>query len=305
MEDDVKTPAAAVVETDATETALVAEEKVVGAVKTEESAAEGTEVVEAAETEPSADDLKAKIAALEQENADLKATDDEVEEEPAVKPAAPVAAKDPALTYFVTTTVQEVKKAFGKAETADEQVEVMVNATDKFVSAVFSDRQDPLNRGLAQSIIEVSNGQELMELLITPEGTVDTKLAKLVPQIKKALSKIPWAERSKPGIVTGIYHQLIGKTAVKATDAPAKKPAGPAMQASPAVKDAAAGSGTGGIRRPASKTTLTAEQEEERLSIETEGGHPYPPEKYLSSLKALQDAAKVNGRKVPATLRRL
>ena len=132
---------------------------------------------------------------------------------------------DKPLVSFVNTTIKEVKKAFAKAETADDQVDVLIGATDKFLASWAADRQDPVNKGLAQSVIEVSNGHELFELLITPEGTVDTKLAKLVPQIKKALSKMAWVDRAKPGVVTGLYHQLIGKVAVKApSDAPAKKP---------------------------------------------------------------------------------
>ena len=251
-----------------------------------------------------AEQLKARIKALEDENKTLK-DKDEPEDEPAGKPTA-APAKDPALTNYVKRTIPDLKKAFANATTSDEQVDVLVNATDQFVAAVLSDRQDPLNRGLAQSIIEVANGQELMELLITPKGEVDAKLASLAGQIKKSLAKMSWADRSKPGVVTSLYHQLIGKSTVAApAGAPVKKPAGPALQGTPALKDAAAGSATGGIKRPVSKVSLTAEQEEERLSIENEGGHPYPPEKYLASLKALQDAANQNGRKIPATLRRL
>ena len=278
--------------------------------ETPEQETPDTTETETPEKEPveSADDLKAKIEALQKENADLKAEkdkdDEDDEEEPATTPAL-VAVKDPALSAFVKS-LPSIRKAFGKAETADDQVDVMISATDSYMKAVMADRQDPVNRGLAQSVIEVANGQELFELLITSEGTVDTKLAKLVPQIKASLKKMQWADRSKPGVVTDIYHKLIGKTVLKTPEGqPAKKPAGPALQATPAVKDAAAGSGTGGIKRAASKVSLTAEQEEERLAIEEEGGHPYPPEKYLASLKALQDQAKQNGRKIPATLRRL
>ena len=253
--------------------------------------------------EPSADALKARIKDLEDENQTLKDGKDDEEDAPEKETPKADAAKDPAITAFVKTMLPALKKQFSEAEGPEGQFDASINAADQLITSVFHDRQDPVNRGLAQQVIEVSNSQELHELLLTPSGTVDVKLLKLIPQIKAHLKKMAWGERAKPGTVQDIYHKLIGRTVAAGKTEAEKTVAKPTVPVSAAVKDAAAGSGTGGIKRPTSRVTLTAEQEKERQDIEEEGGHPYPPEKYLASLKALQDTAKQNGMKVPRTLR--
>ena len=269
-----------------------------------------------AEAEQSADDLKAEIEALKAENAKLKETE-QTEGEDKAKPGVTAQDKPKAMDFFVKRFIPDAKKAFTEAakqaitvsedgtvtvnqKALDAQFDTMVTTTDRFMSSVFYDKQDPINRGLGQSVIDLSNDLELAGMRISADGTVNKKLLGLEATIRKELAKMAWDKRAEPGVVKGIYHRLIGSTQEAAVSA---KPVAKKPVATQSVKDAAAGAGGGTGRRPAVTVTLTAEQEAERKEMEEEAGHPVTAQAYKAKLDARNLIRKQKGQPPIKTLK--
>lgn len=310
-EDDPKKGAAAVVEDPETPPAEPPAEPTE---PTEPEAPPAAPEEPEAPAEPSAEELKQQLVEKDAEIAQLKAEQEE-EPEPSPTDGQPTAPQ-PALPVFVNRVVPQAKKDFiAHAKSAisvkddgtlvvdeaklGEQFETLLGMTDSFMTSVFHDKQDPLNREFGRSVIEASNKIELVELYFTPDGKVNAKALQLTPKILSELKKVPWATRANPGQVRKIYQRLAGASA-PVTPAPVK-PAAPV--ATKVIKDAAAGAGGGTGRRPVTTVTLTAEQESERVDMENEAGVPVTPQQYKAKLDARNDIRKQKGMATLKTLK--
>ena len=283
----------------------------------QEGSVEGQET-EAGEEEPSAADLQARIEALEAENKTLKAGKEEAEPEPPPTVAGDGMRPPAALRTFVDVTMPRAKKAFAEAftravtiqsdgtvkidtEQVEQQFDGLLGTSDQFLTSVFRDKQDPINRELGRSVIDVSNELELTQLFIKPNGTINNRAMGLSEAIRKEFRKLSWDKRAEPGVVRGIYHRLIGSASESTPVVTGKTVVKPAS--TQIVRDAAAGAGGGTGRRPISSVTLNADQESERKSIEEESGHPFTTQQYAAKLKARNDLRKERGQAPIKTLK--
>lgn len=252
-----------------------------------------------APAEPSADDLKAQLAAKEAEIEALKAAQAPEPEKPAPQQENG-GLKDVAIGAFVNHIVPEAKRVFvDPNSTIEKQFDTIIDTTDKMLGAVIQDRINPMLRNLASANIEQSNELEIRDL-----RAEDPAFRKdIEPKVRAEISKMSWKDRANPEAVRGVYHKIIGAQK-NGNVAPASVAPKPKAQAAASVlKDVSTGSPAPGPK--ANGIRLTKEQEADRLEIGLEVGHTLSPENYLAKLKGRQDHAKALGRKIPQTLREI
>ena len=249
------------------------------------------ETVETEPQEPSAADLLAQLQAKQAEIDALKA------EQPAPVKEAPRVehgrVQDMAIRTFATHVIPEAKKAFSNPDaTLEKQFETVVDTTDKLITAVYTERILPI----AYSNIEIINKIDVRDLRAE---NPDFK-QKYEPQVMAELEKMSWQDRSREGVVEGIYHRLLGKQNGKPAPAPAAKPK-PAVSPS-VLRDVSVGSPNAAPKTTASR--LTPDQEADRQEMNQEGSS-ITPELYLAKLNSRNDLRKARNLPPQKTLRNL
>ena len=249
--------------------------------KPTEGTEEGQEGAEA--PEPSASDLQARLDALEQENATLKAG------QPASTPPAQPTARMSMSDVYKTYHKPKIAAAYVAEKDPGKQFEILHDTVDKMIGVVYADRVEPL----IASHIGLYNELEVRDLRSDPD------FVKLEPQVREQLNKTDWKSRAGDTPVADIFHRLRG--AKKNGTAKAVPPAKgtPAAAVRKTLKDVA--SGGGASPKPAG-IRLTKDQEADYQQM-TESGWPGSRAEYYAKLRARQDQAKAEKKPIPSTYR--
>jgi len=242
--------------------------------------------------EPSVEELSAssRIKKLEDEIATLKGA------------AAPAAATATApvshIEAFVKQKAPELKRKFtDDTATLSDQFDATYEMSSHLVKSVLDDHVFPFHDRISRRVILLQNEVEIRDLRDT--GSVFTSLER---DVRAILKKTRWNERAAlddhgRGIVTKIYHQLLGQRNGSRLAAATTTPRG---TASAALRDVSVGRGA-----PAKKSagvTLTAEQESDFQALLSEG-MDLTREQYAAKYKARAEKAKAAGRPIPKTFR--
>ena len=236
---------------------------------------------------PTVEDALAKIDALVQSVSEkdkrIEALEGKLKEQ---KPAeeAPKPAGQSAIGIFVNQYLPKMKEKFSSEETTSaDRFEAMVDVSDKMLGAVLTDKILPTFQAVAQTMIDVSNRLEAVEI-----SSSDPDFAGLRSEVFGILAKLPLAEREKNDAVASIYKSLKPKAEKK-----------------PASREVLRDVGTGGNGAESGKgvVLLSADQEEDRKAISLEAGHEMSRQNYKIKYDAKVKYYKSQGKKIPATLR--
>ena len=280
-EDEVldKDPADVVVETPEEETPVEVLAPEVETLPTD------TEVVKTPDEEPSAADLKARLDALEAENADLKA------KVPAEAPDAEPRQRVSMTQVFVSQTVPKAKALYAAEKDPAKQFEIMAETANQLLGAVMTDTITPSIQKLAAVNVELINELTIRDLRDDPE------FKSVEAQVREQLRKTDWKTRASETAVQDIFHRIRGAKKNGMPTSPAKKESTPTARA--VLKDLAAG---GGASPKPAGVRLTQEQEGDYQAI-LKDGIDLTRAEYYAKWKSRADQAKAAGRKIPSTYR--
>lgn len=242
---------------------------------------------------PSAEEL---LKQIQDKDAEIERLKGETEKKPE-SPPAERRIQNLVTDHFIKNVLPEARKVFTSEDaTPEKQFNTIIDTVNQMIGAVQTDQIKPQIEGLATALIETLNELEIRDL----RGEVPDFKKAFEKQVRETLSKANWKDRGDMDFVRGIYHRILGASSDGKKPNPIAKSAIPA--ASGALKDLSAGKGGAPVKT--STVRLTAAQEAERKEMENEqGGLPFPPELYMSKLKARQDKLKANNRPVPSLLR--
>lgn len=241
------------------------------------------------------------IAELKAENEKLKAGK---EPEPEEKKESPARVPNQNLKSFETTFIPQAKKFYvGQVKedgTVDHgaQFDAIVRTQENFIMATLADRIAPMVEPLIKSNIEMRNELTIRDMRDNPT------FKSVEARVRTTLSKLPLEQQERSGIITEIFHRIVGERAASGKPiSPVAKPAGKPASVVSQLKDISGGGGNGGGSAGAvGKVTLTSEQEKDRQEMEEEGGYAISKEEYHAKLKARQETAKASGRKKIPTI---
>ena len=245
-----------------------------------------------APSDPSADDLRAKLDALQAENAALK----QAQPTPTPEPTKPGERVNMGQVYL-KERLPQFKQDFANAtDNPQKQFEAVFNTTNELVGAVIHDQITPQMQQLAMANVALANELEIRDLRSEPE------FAALEPKVRDLLNKTDWKTRSggpDQSPVADIYHRLMGAKKNGTPAAPAKTQTPPPTTRA-ILKDVAAG---GGSSPTAKGIRLTADQEADYLDIVQNTVPGLTRLEYYTKWKNRVDQAKAAGRPVPKTYR--
>ena len=267
----------------------------------ESDAAEGDESVESAE------DLRAKLEALQAENESLKAKQEPAEAQPQAQTQQQQ--KPSYARYFLDSVKPASEKAFSEINTVKvkddgtvmvdgeaqrKQFGIISDMTDKMIGAVLADHVTPNIEQLALNNITLKNELELVNLKMA-DPAVKTKEA----AIRKELQGLSWQDRNKPGVVESIYDRVTGQSYRKNGSFQPQARKGLPGAAS-ALRDLSAGGTT--VSRKPMPVKLTPSQESDYRSM-SENIPGFTREKYAAKVKARNESRKQKNLKPVETLR--